>query len=103
MVGLVASAIGFGLGILLAVGLKAVLDAVGLDIPAGGIVVPLSAPIASFVVGTAVTVISAIVPARKASRVPPVAAMRDVAIERRAGVRPPARDRARDHGRVARR
>src|SRR5205814_4038067 len=35
------------------------------------------------VVGTGVTIISAIVPARKASRVPPVAAMRDVAVEER--------------------
>ena len=35
-----------------------------------------------------VTVVSAIVPARKASRVPPIAAMRDVAIERRKGFGP---------------
>jgi len=37
----------------------------------------------ALVVGTGVTIISAIVPARKASRVPPVAAMRDVATEGR--------------------
>jgi putative ABC transport system permease protein len=85
VVGLLASAIGLGLGILLAIGLKTLLDAIGIDIPAGQIAVPLSAVIASFVVGTSVTIVSALVPARKASRVPPVAAMRDVAVERRGG------------------
>jgi putative ABC transport system permease protein len=83
VVGILASAIGFGLGILLAVGLKAGLDALGLDIPASGIVVPLVALVAAFAVGIVVTVLSAIVPARKASRVPPLAAIRDVAVERR--------------------
>jgi putative ABC transport system permease protein len=85
VLGLVASAIGFGLGILLAAGLKALLDALGLDLPAGSITVPASAAIASFLAGTIVTVFSAFVPARKASRVAPVAAMRDVAVEARRG------------------
>jgi putative ABC transport system permease protein len=88
VVGVVASALGFGLGILLAGGLKALLDAIGFDIPASHIVIPVSAVVASFFVGTLVTVVSALVPARKASRVPPVAAMRDVAIERRKGFGP---------------
>ena len=88
VVGVVASALGFGLGILLAGGLKALLDAIGFDIPASHIVIPISAVVASFLVGTTVTVVSALVPARKASRVPPVAAMRDVAIERRKGFGP---------------
>src|SRR5215204_5645197 len=38
---------------------------------------------AAVLVGVGVTILSAIVPARKASRVPPVAAMRDVATEER--------------------
>jgi putative ABC transport system permease protein len=83
VVGVIASAIGFGLGILLAGGLKALLDALGLDLPAGNLTIPASAPIASFVTGILVTMFSAIIPARKASRVPPVAAMRDVAVEAR--------------------
>ena len=81
--------IGFGLGILLAIGLKALLDAIGFDIPASHIVDPVSSDDRRrLLVGMVVTVISAIVPARKASRVPPIAAMRDVAIERRTGRRP---------------
>jgi putative ABC transport system permease protein len=83
LVGLFASVIGLGAGIALSSALKAVLDAFGFDIPAGGTVVGAQTVIVALVVGTGVTVISAIVPARKASRVPPIAAMRDVATEGR--------------------
>ncbi|HKA94366.1 MAG TPA: ABC transporter permease, partial [Acidimicrobiia bacterium] len=83
LVGLFASVVGLGVGIILSNGLKAVLDAFGFDIPAGGTVVSAQTVIVALVVGTGVTIISAIVPARKASRVPPIAAMRDVATEGR--------------------
>jgi len=83
LVGLFASVIGLGVGIVLSSGLKALLDAFGLDIPAGGTVVSAQTVIVALVVGTGVTILSAIVPARKASRVPPMVAMRDVAIEER--------------------
>src|SRR2546430_9226564 len=83
LVGLFASVIGLGAGIALSSGLKAVLDAFGFDIPAGGTVISAQTVIVALLVGTGVTIISAIVPARKASRVPPIAAMRDVAIEER--------------------
>ena len=83
LVGLSASVIGLGAGIALSSALKALLDAFGLDIPAGGTVVTVQTVIVALVVGTGVTIISAIVPARKASRVPPIAAMRDVATEER--------------------
>jgi putative ABC transport system permease protein len=83
LVGLFASVIGLGAGIVLSSGLKAVLDAFGFDIPAGGTVVTAQTVIVALVVGTSVTTLSAIVPARKASRVAPIAAMRDVATEGR--------------------
>lgn len=83
LVGLSASVVGLAAGILLSNVLKAVLDAFGFDIPAGGTVVSAQTVIVALVVGTGVTIFSAIVPARKASRVPPVAAMRDVATEGR--------------------
>ena len=83
LVGLFASVIGLGAGIVLSNALKAVLDAFGFDIPAGGTVVTARTVIVALVVGTGVTIISAIVPARKAARVPPIAAMRDVATEGR--------------------
>jgi putative ABC transport system permease protein len=82
VVGIVASAIGVAAGVALAIGLKAVMSAVGFDLPSTQIVITPIAIIAGLLVGTVVTVLSAIVPARQASRVPPVAALRDVAIER---------------------
>jgi putative ABC transport system permease protein len=85
VVGLLASAAGFFAGIGVAKLLLTILKAVGLEIPAGALVIPAIAPIASILVGTLVTIFSAIVPARRASRIPPVAAMREVAIERAKG------------------
>lgn len=82
VVGLLASAVGVALGVLLAIGLKAAMSAIGFDLPSTGLVIRPSAVIFGLLVGFVVTVASAIVPARQASRVPPVAAMRDVQLER---------------------
>jgi putative ABC transport system permease protein len=81
LVGLFASLVGLAAGIVLSSGLKALLDAFGFDIPAGGTVVGARTVIVALLVGTVVTVASAVGPARRASRVPPIAAMRDVALE----------------------
>ena len=79
-VGLLASIIGIGVGVLVAGGLKALLAAFGLEVPAGGVVLASRTIIVSILVGTLVTLISALSPARKAGKVPPVAAMQDVPI-----------------------
>jgi putative ABC transport system permease protein len=82
LVGLVASTVGFVAGIFLAAGLKALLGALGLNIPASSIAVPATAFIWSYVLGMFVTVVAAIAPALRASRIPPVEAMRDATIDR---------------------
>jgi putative ABC transport system permease protein len=89
LTGLVASAVGLLAGIGLAVGLKALFGALGLDIPAVGTVISPSTVITSIVVGVVVTLVAAVLPARRASKVPPIAALRDVAIgeQQRPGVR----------------
>jgi putative ABC transport system permease protein len=79
-IGLVASAIGLVAGIPLAAGLKALLAGFGFDIPAGGIVLATSSAVIAFSAGVIVTVVAAVSPSRKAAKVPPVAAMRDVAV-----------------------
>ena len=76
-VGLLASAVGLGLGVAVAAGLKALLAGVGLDIPAGGIVFAARTVLIALLAGTAVTVVAALSPARKAGKVPPIAAMQD--------------------------
>ncbi len=75
LLGLVASAIGLGAGLLLASGLKTVLAGFGFDVPAGSLVVLPRTVIVALVGGTVITAISAIAPALRASRVPPIAAM----------------------------
>ncbi len=75
IVGLVASAAGVGLGILVAMGLKALLGAFGVDLPGGGLVVKPRTVIISMVVGELVTLVAAVGPARRASKLPPMAAL----------------------------
>ena len=77
VLGTVASAIGLGLGVAVAKGLKALMDAVGLALPFTSLQIPMTAVWASFVVGVGVTVISALVPARRATKVLPVEALRE--------------------------
>jgi putative ABC transport system permease protein len=76
LVGLIASAIGLGFGIVIAIGLRAVLGAVGIDLPSTGTVFELRTVIVSLVVGVVITLVSSFMPALRATRVPPVAAMR---------------------------
>jgi putative ABC transport system permease protein len=76
LVGLVASAVGLGLGVLIALGLRGVLGAVGIDLPSTGSRFELRTVIVSMVVGVVITLVSSFMPALRATRVPPVAAMR---------------------------
>jgi len=80
IVGLIASIIGVGVGIVLALGLKAAFSAGG-GLPPGSPVISARTVLVSLTIGVAVTVISAVFPARRAAKVAPVAAMRDVAID----------------------
>lgn len=81
VVGLVASVIGLLGGVLLASVLTSGLAASGFGPPVDSLTLNPNAFISSLLIGTFVTVASGIIPAWKASRVPPVAAMRDVAID----------------------
>ncbi|MFI5041664.1 MAG: ABC transporter permease [Acidimicrobiales bacterium] len=76
-VGVVASLLGLVLGVAVAAGLKALLVVVGFPIPAGGIVFAARTVIVALVAGIGVTVVAALSPARKAAKVPPIAAMQD--------------------------
>jgi putative ABC transport system permease protein len=78
VIGLVAAALGLASGIGVAA-LLARLAARFISVPLAGLAVPASAVVASFAVGLVVTAIAALLPAWQASRIPPVAAMRDAA------------------------
>ncbi len=80
-VGLAASLLGLVAGIGVASGLTALLSAIGLDLPGGGMAVEPRTVVMSLIGGLGVSVVSAVVPARRAARVPPIAALRDVAVD----------------------
>ena len=77
IVGLVSSLIGIGLGVLTADGLEALLRGFGIDLPTGALVFEARTVIVALVVGVGVTVVASISPARRAVRIPPVAAISD--------------------------
>ena len=81
IVGVLGSAIGFVAGIGLSRALSALLNAIGLEIPTKGLTIDSNAIVQTVLIGTVITVLSAILPALRSGRVPPVAAMRDVALD----------------------
>ncbi|MFM7526334.1 MAG: ABC transporter permease, partial [Actinomycetota bacterium] len=79
--GIVGSLIGFGIGILLSQVLSALLKATGFEVPTQGLAISASAFTNTFIAGVLVTVFAAWLPARRAGRVPPLAALRDTALD----------------------
>ncbi len=73
VIGLLASLLGLFAGF----GLAALLTAVGGDAPEAGLVFSLRTVLVSLTVGTTITLLATIVPARRATRVPPIAAVRE--------------------------
>ncbi|HEY9437429.1 MAG TPA: ABC transporter permease [Streptomyces sp.] len=78
VVGVIASVTGFLVGLGLATGLRSAMGLLGGKIPAGPLVVSPTAVGAAFTVGVLITVLAAWLPARKAAKIPPVAAMSSV-------------------------
>ena len=75
--GLLASAIGLLAGIGFAQVIKALFDAIEIDLPSTGTVVEPRTVILCLVLGTALTVVAALIPAMRATRVPPVTGLRE--------------------------
>ncbi|MCD6725936.1 MAG: FtsX-like permease family protein [Solirubrobacteraceae bacterium] len=75
LIGLVGSLAGLGLGLALAPGLRALFKGVGVDLPSTGLVVGSRTIVVALLVGILVAVFSAVVPALRATRVAPMAAL----------------------------
>ncbi len=77
IVALVSVVIGIGAGYVLALGLGALFDAIGLSLTSG-IAITVNSVVWATVIGIVVTLVSAAVPALRASRIPPIAALREL-------------------------
>jgi putative ABC transport system permease protein len=77
VIGLLGSLVGLFLGLGLAKLLNKLLVTFGIDLPQAGTVFATRTVVVSLVVGTLVTLLASIRPARRATRVPPIAAVRE--------------------------
>ncbi|MCW2814741.1 MAG: hypothetical protein JWN84_2196 [Nocardioides sp.] len=77
VIGVLGATLGIGVGILLALGLRALFATFGLDLSGQPLVFAPRTFLAAYAVGVPVTMAAAYFPARRASRIAPVQAMRD--------------------------
>jgi putative ABC transport system permease protein len=77
VLGVLASIVGLFLGLLLAKGLFRLFDAVGFTLPNSGLVFENRTIVVSLLVGIVVTLLASLRPAVRATRVPPIAAVRE--------------------------
>lgn len=81
VVGAIGSALGVAAGFGLAFALITVLDALGVSLPGSGIAVSPSVVVQGMVIGTVITYLSVMIPARRAAKTEPIEALRQAAVE----------------------
>ncbi|MGV9879011.1 ABC transporter permease [Streptomyces sp. NPDC003006] len=77
LLGVFGSVLGVGAGIGLAVGLMKLMSGMGMELSTGDLTVSWTTPVVGMVLGIVVTVLAAYLPARRAGKVSPMAALRD--------------------------
>ena len=80
VIGLVASVLGILAGFGISEGMIRLFSALGVDLPDAPTVVALRTIVVSLLLGTGVTLLASILPARRATRVPPISAVREGAV-----------------------
>ncbi|WP_328555110.1 MULTISPECIES: ABC transporter permease [unclassified Streptomyces] len=77
LLGVVGSVLGVASGVGLAVGLMKLMSSMGMDLSTRDLTVKAATPVIGMVLGVVVTVLAAYLPARRAGKVSPMAALRD--------------------------
>jgi putative ABC transport system permease protein len=77
VIGLVGSIVGLALGFGLAKLLDALIRTIGIDLPQAGLVFTTRTVVVSLLVGVGITLLASLRPAMRATRVPPIAAVRE--------------------------
>jgi putative ABC transport system permease protein len=77
VIGLLSSVIGLGCGYLVAIGIGAAFDAVGFGLPTNSPSLAARTVILALLVGVGVTLLASLGPARRATKIPPIAALRE--------------------------
>jgi putative ABC transport system permease protein len=87
VVGFTGAVIGSGVGLAIGFGLSQGAALPGIELPSGPLVVGVAPVLVSLLLGVVLTIVSALVPAVRATRVPPIAALRTIPLGRGGGRR----------------
>ncbi|NGN66242.1 FtsX-like permease family protein [Streptomyces sp. A7024] len=87
LLGVTGSVLGVGAGIGIAIGLMKLMSSAGMNLSTADLTIKTTTPVIGVVLGVVVTVIAAYLPARRAAKVSPMAALRDAGTpgDRKAG------------------
>ncbi|KOU55162.1 membrane protein [Streptomyces sp. MMG1533] len=77
LLGVVGSVLGVGAGVGIAIGLMKLMSAAGMNLSTDDLTIKATTPVAGVLLGVVVTVLAAYLPARRAGKVSPMAALRD--------------------------
>ncbi|MEV5317215.1 FtsX-like permease family protein [Streptomyces sp. NPDC052687] len=78
LLGVVGSVLGVGAGVGLAIGLMELMGTMGMQLSTDDLTIAWTTPVLGLVLGVVVTVLAAYLPARRAGKVSPMAALRDI-------------------------